>query len=151
MATPIEIHPVGPAEVPSWRAMRGRLWPDETDDHDEEIARYLAGALLLPAITLIARDDGAEPLGFAEATVRPHADGCESDRVVYLEGWYVEPSARRRGVGAALVRAVEDWGRAQGCREFASDTEVETEVSAAAHRALGLKEVGRVIVFRKDL
>jgi aminoglycoside 6'-N-acetyltransferase I len=54
-------------------------------------------------------------------------------------------------VGGALVRAAEAWSRARGCAEMASDTEVENARSAAAHRALGFEEVGRVLLFRKSL
>lgn len=71
--------------------------------------------------------------------------------MAYLEGWYVEPDVRRRGIGRALVRAAEDWGRTQGCTEFASDTEIENAASAAAHTALGFEEVDRVRCFRKRL
>ena len=72
-------------------------------------------------------------------------------RVAYLEGLYVEPEYRRRGVAAALVRAVEPWAREQGCSELASDTTIDNDVSAAVHRALGFDEVERIICFRKDL
>jgi aminoglycoside 6'-N-acetyltransferase I len=69
--------------------------------------------------------------------------------VAYLEGWYVVPEARRRGVGRALVESAEDWGRAQGCTEFASDALLDNDVSAAAHRALGFAETVQIRCFRK--
>ena len=71
--------------------------------------------------------------------------------MAYLEGWFVVPKARRSGVGRALIVAAEEWGRSQGCSEFASDAQPDNEVSAAAHRALGFIEVGLVRCFRKDL
>jgi aminoglycoside 6'-N-acetyltransferase I len=71
--------------------------------------------------------------------------------VAYLEGWFVVPEARRRGVGRALIAAAEQWGRSEGCREFASDAEPDNEISAAAHSALGFSDVGLVRCFRKDL
>ncbi len=71
--------------------------------------------------------------------------------MAYLEGWYVEPSERRRGVGRALVAGAEQWGRSQGCTEFGSDAELENEASAAAHHALGFEEVERIRCFRKSL
>ena len=74
-----------------------------------------------------------------------------TDRVAYLEGWYVVPAARRQGVGAALVRAAEDWARSQGCTEFASDALIDNAVSAAAHRALGFQETVQIRCFRKLL
>ena len=71
--------------------------------------------------------------------------------MAYLEGWFVVPEARGRGVGRELIAAAEEWGRSQGCCEFASDTQADNEVSTAAHRALGFMEVGLVRCFRKDL
>jgi len=50
-----------------------------------------------------------------------------------------------------LIAAAEEWGRSQGCREFASDAELDNDPSHAAHRALGFVEVGAVRCFRKDL
>src|SRR5439155_36668 len=89
------------------------------------------------AEVIIACDDSGEPIGFAELSIRPYAEGCHSGRVAYLEGWFVEPAARRKGVGAALLKAAEDWGRASGCTELASDAEIGNDESVSAHRALG--------------
>ena len=98
----------------------------------------------------MAEEEG-KLLGFAELSIRPYAEGCLSDRVPFLEGWYVVPEARRRGIGRALVAAAEDWARAQGCTEFASNALVDNELSAAAHHALGFEEVEIVRCFRKSL
>jgi len=68
--------------------------------------------------------------------------------VAYLEGWFVAPEPRGQGGGRALVAAAEAWGREQGCRELASDTEHENDVSTAAHLALGFEDVGLVRCFR---
>jgi ribosomal protein S18 acetylase RimI-like enzyme len=74
-----------------------------------------------------------------------------TDRVAYLEGWYVEPDARRRGVGRALVAAAEQWAASQECTEFGSDALLDNDVSAAAHRALGFEETEHLRLFRKVL
>ena len=74
-----------------------------------------------------------------------------TDRVAYLEGWYVVPESRRQGVGRALVSAAEEWARAQGCAEFASDALLDNDVSAVAHRAIGFEETVQIRCFRKVL
>jgi aminoglycoside 6'-N-acetyltransferase I len=71
--------------------------------------------------------------------------------VGFLEGWYVAETHRRRGVGAALLRAAEDWAREQGCTEMASDTWLDNEGSQRAHEALGFEEVDRCVNYRKSL
>ena len=45
----------------------------------------------------------------------------------------------------------ERWGRSRGCRELGSDTALQNAASAAAHRALGFEEVGRLVAFRRAL
>ena len=87
--------------------------------------------------------------GFAEVSIRREASECQLGRVGFLEGWFVEEPFRRSGTGAALVAAAEEWSRAQGCSEFASDTETHNELSIAAHHALGFEEVERLVCFRK--
>ena len=52
---------------------------------------------------LIAGDAGGGPVGFAELSIRPWAEGCRTRRVAYFEGWFGAPEARRRGVGRRLV------------------------------------------------
>jgi aminoglycoside 6'-N-acetyltransferase I len=146
------VRPAEPGDADRWLGLRQALWPDATDrEHQDEIARFFAGRSREPLAVLLAEDGNGRVVGFAELSIRTYAEGCDTDRVAYLEGWYVDPEARGQAVGRALVAAAEEWGRTQGCTEFASDAEADNEVSAAAHRALGFEEVGRVRCFRKDL
>ena len=107
-------------------------------------------ANLATAERLVAEAAGGV-VGFVELSVRGYAAGCDSDRVGYLEGWYVTPAWRRRGIGRALLQGGEQWAREQGCREFGSDTLLDNAASQAAHRALGFTEAERVVCYRKPL
>jgi aminoglycoside 6'-N-acetyltransferase I len=100
---------------------------------------------------VIVCEAGGELKGFVEARLREYAEGCVSTPVGYLEGWYVSPSARRQGIGRALVEAAEQWARAQGCSEMASDAILENDMSHAAHRRIGFAEVERIVCYRKSL
>jgi aminoglycoside 6'-N-acetyltransferase I len=132
--------------------MRAALWPEgSVTEHDAEADRFLRGASAEPLAVLVAEDPRGGLVGFAEVSIRSYAEGCATDRVGYLEGWFVEPAFRRHGVGRALVRAAEDWARSQGCRELASDTEADNDASAMTHRALGFVEAGLIRCFRKDI
>lgn len=136
----------------AWLRMRCALWPEGSEqEHAAEVAQFFAGETHLLLAVLLAFDAAGAAVGFAELSIRSVVDGCETDRVAYLEGWYVEPAARRRGVGRALVQEAEAWGRAQGCTEFGSDTQVSNAVSAAAHQALGFEETDQVRCFKKRL
>jgi aminoglycoside 6'-N-acetyltransferase I len=145
------IRRVNADDAVAWLRMREALWPDETGSHAREVQDFLAGRLNMPLAVLVAVDGAGTLLGFVELSIRAYAEDCVTDRVAYLEGWYVVPEARRRGVGAALVRAAEDWGRAQGCTEFASDALLDNDVSAAAHHALGFEETVQIRCFKKNL
>ena len=131
--------------------MRRELWPGADADRAREVEQFFAGGLREPLAVLLAFDASNRAVGFAELSIRNCAEGCDTDRVAYLEGWFVVSDARRQGVGRALVQAAEAWGRAQGCTEFASDTHIDNAVSAAAHLALGFTETDRIRTFRKPL
>ena len=47
--------------------------------------------------------------------------------------------------------AAEDWARAGGYSELASDTELDNEAGRLAHAGCGFQEVGRAVKFRKSL
>jgi aminoglycoside 6'-N-acetyltransferase I len=131
------------------------LWPDDDTPagHDRHVRAVLGGRppSTLPLVMFVATA-GRRAVGFVEVGLRSHANGCDPGRAVgFLEGWYVEPRWRRRGVGGALVAAAEAWCRARGCREMASDTWLDERRSIAAHRALGYEVEGRYVNFRKAL
>jgi aminoglycoside 6'-N-acetyltransferase I len=146
------IRPVRSSDRADWLQLRRALWPDATaDEHARDVDGFFAGDRREPAEVLLAFDERQRAVGFVELSIHNIVDGCETDRVGYLEGWYVVPDARRRGIGAALVAASERWAKSQGCREFASDADLDNRTSHLAHLALGFTETGRNVHFRKDL
>lgn len=142
---------IEPSDATAWARMRDQLWPGQHDEHEREIAAFFQGERRDPAEVILAIGDSGQPVGFAEVTLRSHAEGCRSTPMTYLEGWFVETEHRGRGVGAMLMAAVENWARAQGCTGLASDTELHNTASQAAHLALGFTEMERIVCFRKEL
>ena len=140
------------ADARDWEAMRQALWPDggDTGAHADDIARLLADPG--DTVNLIARNDTGDAVGFAEASLRrDYVNGCDTSPVAFLEGIYVAPAARERGVARALVAAVQDWARDQGCTELASDAAIDNTGSLRMHNALGFVETQRVVFFRKQI
>lgn len=133
--------------------MRRALWPeDQPEEHADEIAAYFAGEFPRgPWQALVAEAEDGSLIGFAEVSIRAYAEGCTTAHIAYLEGWWVDEAHRRSGVGTALLQAAEEWGREQGCTEFASDADPQNAVSINAHLALGFKDAGLVRCFRKSL
>jgi aminoglycoside 6'-N-acetyltransferase I len=147
----MHIAPVTTDDRNVWIDMRGQLWPDSRDTHARDIERFFAGQARDPLAVLIAKDETGRAVGFAELSIRSYAEGCSTDNVAFLEGWFVVPDARGRGLGRALVAACEEWARSQGCSEFASDAQPDNEASIAAHLALGFADEGLVRCFSKKL
>ena len=105
-----------------------------------------------PAATgFFAYLDGNAPVGLAEYALRPHANGCHSKPVPFLEAIWVAPGARRQTIGRALLSHVEAHARAQGFEELGSNVEITNRPSQAAHEAWGFEETERVIYYRKTL
>lgn len=135
--------------------LRHALWPESSAaDHAAELAQILAGKPLgiLPLVIFVAQSAEGVLVGFIEAGLRSCADGCNPSRPVgYVEGWYVAEACRRKGIGAALLRAAEDWARSQGCTEMASDAQLENLPSQRAHEALGFVATERSVLYCKRL
>ncbi|HVE70411.1 MAG TPA: GNAT family N-acetyltransferase [Thermoanaerobaculia bacterium] len=150
----MNVRPARPEDRHALAILRATLWTDGTvAEHAGELEQILGGTWesVYPYVIFVAEHEG-EIVGFVEVSMRSSADDCDPRRPVgYLEGWFVSEEQRRKGVGAALVRAAEAWARMQGCTEMASDTWLDSEPSRRAHEALGFEEVDRVINFRKAL
>lgn len=149
----VTIRLIEPADTDTWLRMRCALWPDDSEaEHREEIEQFFGGTFPRgPWSVWLAQDRDGKALGFAELSVRTYAEGCKGLQVAYLEGWYVEPDARKLGFGRALIAAAEQWARDRGLKEFASDADPSNATSYAAHRALGFEDAGLVQCFKKKL
>ena len=144
------IRPCSAADEAVWLSLRTALWPQtDTSEHREETRRWLADSLRYGQFLAV---DGDAALGFAEVSLRSeYVNGTRSSPVGFLEGLYVVPAARRSGIARELVAACEDWARARGCSEFASDTGLDNLTSQQMHRALGFLETERVVCFSKTI
>ena len=129
--------------------MRAALWPDADPD---ELAAELDPLLADPnQVAFVAERQDGRLCGFAEASVRPFANGVDEAPCAFLEGWWVDQDMRRSGVGRALVAAVETWARGRGFAELGSDALLDNTLGHQAHRALGFEERERVVYFRKRI
>lgn len=96
--------------------------------------------------------DGETAVGFAQCQLRSdYVEGTETSPVGYLEGIFVAEGHRNRGYAAMLLAACEQWAKEQGCKEFASDCELDNSQSLAFHLHSGFAEANRIICFTKKL
>ena len=138
-------------DQPGWLDLRLALWPDATAD---EHRGYMALSLAQPDrfLHLLMYDEQRHAIAFIDGSIRSdYVNGTESTPVGFVEGVYVVPAWRRRGIARQLFDAVADWSLSRGCRELASDALIENDVSLRAHLALGFRETDRVVYFTKKL
>jgi phosphinothricin acetyltransferase len=88
---------------------------------------------------LVATDDTERVLGFARVS-------AYSVRSAYAgvgeHGVYVDPEARRRGVGRALMQALAEAAEEAGYYKLTSRVFTTNDASRALHRVAGFTEVG---------
>ena len=130
-------------------ALAAELWPEHTP---EELLPELRTLLESgEGAAFLASEDGQD-LGFAQVQLRhDYVEGTETSPVGYLEGIYVREEARGRGVAKALLAACEAWAANKGCREFASDCELDNAAGLSFHLHSGFTEANRIICFAKPL
>ena len=145
----MKIREITENDRPEWARLREALWPGSLSNHDVETRRHFEARSDLPIVFVV--DVGGRLVGFLELDYRKYAPGCTSSPVPFIEGWYVDPATRGRGVGQALIRAAEAHARASGHHEIASDAELSNADGIAAHQAVGYVEVERTVCFRKPL
>ncbi len=75
---------------------------------------------------LLAEKDG-QIIGLAHYIFRP--DTWEIEDFCYLEDLYVDPKSRQKGVGRALIKAVEDIAVAKGSKRLYWTTAPDNEVA----------------------
>ena len=137
------------ADLPELTRLVLGLWPGHSEGEMREQMRALlenaAAAVFLAWV-------GDRPVGFAQCQLRrDYVEGPESSPVGYLEGIFVEEPFRGRGLARKLLGACENWAAEQGCREFASDCELDNTGSLAFHLGVGFREANRIICFVKQL
>jgi aminoglycoside 6'-N-acetyltransferase I len=151
----IRVRPGEPSDREQLLLMRLALWPELSVDEDrQELDAALSGKPMgtMPLTILVAETGDGDLVGFVEVGLRSHADGCDTSIPVgFVEGWFVPELHRRKGVGAKLLAAAEDWARGHGCIEMASDTWLDNDKSQQVHEALGFEVVDRCVHYRKAL
>lgn len=142
------VREIAPPDRDIWLAMYRTLF---TGQNDPALLKEIDRIYAAPDATAFLAFAGDQPVGFAEYALRPHANGCHSKPVPFLEGVWVDPTCRLQGVGAALIAHLAEYAKAQGFDEMGSDVEIGNTASQTVHLRLGFEETERVVCYRKDL
>jgi aminoglycoside 6'-N-acetyltransferase I len=90
------VRPVHVDDADVWRELRADLWPEGSDEeHAAEVAQFFSGGRRNPLEVLLAEDAEGRPLGFAELSIRPYAEGCTEFASDALLDNHASAAARR--------------------------------------------------------
>jgi len=145
------VRPPEESDRAAWARLRVAMWPGlEAEQNEAEMIGILDDDER--AEVFVAAGSDGQLWGFVEVALRPWAEGCTTPPPIgHVDACFVVEGLRGRGVGRALLSAVEAWARDRGCLEMGSDAEIDDPGTIAAHRAIGYREVGRAVHFLKPL
>ena len=112
MTDNIRIREATASDLECWLDMAHKLWP--TSPRDElkgELTQVLDSDREFAAIVWL----NDTPIGFMNLSLRyEYVPGAMHRPTAFLEGIYVEPPHRNRGVARRLVEYAEEWARSKG-------------------------------------
>ena len=125
------------------------LWQNHSvEDLFQEFSRILSNG----ESQFFLKYENNLPIGFAQCQLRhDYVEGTSTTPVGYLEGIFVEEGYRNKGYAKELLTECEAWAKRNGCREFASDCEIDNIGSLRFHKAMKFAEANRIICFTKEL
>jgi ribosomal protein S18 acetylase RimI-like enzyme len=137
----IEVRRLGPGDAEAVHAARslfdGPPKPEATERFLAEPAHHL----------LVAYDEAGAPLGFVTGVELTHPDkGTE----MFLYELGVEESARRRGVGRALVEALAAVAREAGCYDMWVLADADNAAARATYASAGGRDASQPVLVEWD-
>ncbi|WP_262681208.1 aminoglycoside 6'-N-acetyltransferase [Paenibacillus sp. J5C2022] len=93
-----------------------------------------------------------EIVAFIHISIRvDYVEGATSSPTGFVEGIFVKPEHRRRGISKLLLAYGEVWLKERGCKEIGSDIAIDNQDSYHFHIHSGFTEASRIIAFIKGL
>ena len=130
-------------------ALAVQMWDTATV---QELTDEFLDAILQGNGQIFLKYDQGMLVGFAQCALRfDYVEGTDTSPVGYLEGIFIKEAYRRKGYAKELLSECEKLAKEKGCREFASDCEMDNDSSFRFHMAVGFEEANRIICFTKKL
>ncbi len=140
------IVPVAEDSRVEWATLCAELWPDHTVE--SMLAEKAGGGYEDEFLYWLE----SEPVALLSLALRyDYVEGAESSPVGYIEGIYVKPQHRHKGIARELVEYAKEWSVKKGCAELASDCELHNEMSRKFHHHVGFQEANTIVCFMMKL
>lgn len=144
----MKLKPIKAPDSDQWRILRKALYQDLSEDFNQTEMKNILASRNWHCF-LIQHE--AKNIGLVEVSLRNIVDGCLSSPVPYLEGIYLEPAARDKGLGKIVMEHLMNWCTAKGHSELAADCEIANPAAQRFFQSLGFSETYRTVGFRIDL
>lgn len=136
------IRDFGPADAPAFAALN-RRWIDEIFGVEEEDLRILGQ----PEQEIIAKGGHiavADQNGWVVGTgaiIPPHHDPRDGRKWLEVVKMATDPSAQGRGIGAAVLGQLIEYGRADGADAIWLETNSKLEAATALYEKAGFRRL----------
>lgn len=125
------------------------LWTDFPQNKLEKALREIENSETKEVF--LAKDKDAFA-GFVYVSIRnDYVEGADSSPTGYLEGIYVKPNYRNRGLTRELFALGEKWVIQKGCHQIGSDTWDWNASSIAFHQCIGFDKEDTLVHFIKNI
>lgn len=136
-------------DLPAVANLAVLMWNDCSVD---ELITEFSDTISKSDSVLFVKFENGTLIGFAQCQLRhDYVEGTKIAPVGYLEGIFVQEGYRNKGYAKGLLSECEAWAKHNGCKEFASDCEIENISSFQFHKAMHFTEANRIICFTKKL
>ena len=126
-------------QLPQAAELACQLWPSHSR---EELHATLQDAISDGGAVLLALE-GERPVGFAQCALRrDYVEGSSTSPVGYLEGIFVLPEHRRRGVASALIDEMISRAAALELAFLSLEVRASNSPAIALYRGKGFVDVG---------
>ncbi len=145
----MKLVPINRNAFPLWKQMREDLYGSLNNDyHAKEMENIFVSDVWF--CNFLA-DENNQVIGLVELSSRNIVDGCLSSPVAYLEGLYLRPEHRGKGLGKEVIRIIIKWCMVEGFSELATDTEITNKKAQRFYESMGFEEVDRVVEYRMKI
>lgn len=133
----------------AWLEMGLLLWPKHSK---KELNKELLEIYKSKSQETFICKNKQNYVGFVTVALRKaNVPKAKSYPVGYIEGIFVKKEYRKTGIAKKLISVAEKWLKSKGCKQVASDCELDNKVSQKFHTKLGFREVQIAIHYIKNI
>lgn len=145
----MDIHKIKKEDFNNWLEMGLLLWSEYSK---AELKIEFAETCKSKNEAVFICKDKENYVGFVNISLRyEYVPESTSVPTGYIEGIFVRKEYRKKRIAEKLVRIAEKWAKNKGCKEIASDTELDNNSSQKFHKKIGFKKTKTLVYFIKKI